>query len=386
MPKARLLGLWIGITGLLSCGSLRFHDEASLKRATEATQLSGQIREGVAKGFDEVESALDETIQARDRVQALKDTTAALAGVRALPMKLPSDVRLAVNRALRLQVDVDGEVNGLIGDAVAAVDATMLRQKRLRNTAPERSLSSVLGKVDQALTRFTRILDLLEKAKIGGGKPGEVLGAVGGILASPNNDDNSKEARSLLVAAAKDVAAVEKARLREQERHLLVLREIEMELDARQSFLAVTVLPAIGAHLSASKTKGFVQQHGTELIAGVLPDPAPWNAKSLGEYVQGRISDTSRTKAESAVSMAQALAVLLYDNEARLLASRRAVSAELHRHSIRLSRINAGQRLDLVHELSSGLAIYHAGGLKPEELAALILQALEIAATVEAGD
>ena len=55
----------------------------------------------------------------------------------------------------------------------------------------------------------------------------------------------------------------------------------------------------------------------------------------------------------------------------------REMASEQHLHSIRLSRINAGQRADIVNQLAQGLEIYYQGGVKPEEIAQLLLLATQ---------
>ena len=56
------------------------------------------------------------------------------------------------------------------------------------------------------------------------------------------------------------------------------------------------------------------------------------------------------------------------------------LARELHKHSILLSKLNAQQRAGLVHQLSQGLNIYYQGGIKPEEMAELLLLAGQVGA------
>jgi hypothetical protein len=56
------------------------------------------------------------------------------------------------------------------------------------------------------------------------------------------------------------------------------------------------------------------------------------------------------------------------------------LAAELHRHSIRMSAVNARQRLDLVQQITEGLRIYYSGAVTPEEVAGLILEAARVLA------
>ena len=62
-----------------------------------------------------------------------------------------------------------------------------------------------------------------------------------------------------------------------------------------------------------------------------------------------------------------------YFKNAQLLLDR-----EDHRYSIRLSKINAQQRADIVNQLTQGLDIYYKGGIKPEDVAEIALLASQV--------
>jgi hypothetical protein len=75
-----------------------------------------------------------------------------------------------------------------------------------------------------------------------------------------------------------------------------------------------------------------------------------------------------------------ALGILLFHEGPFLSGARLDLEQARHRHSIRLSALSAQQRVDLVHQLSEGLEIYHRGGIKPETVAELLLMASQVGA------
>ena len=72
--------------------------------------------------------------------------------------------------------------------------------------------------------------------------------------------------------------------------------------------------------------------------------------------------------------------LLLFVEEPQDLAAEAEADAELHRHSIRLSQINAQQSMDLIHQVTLGLQTFYKGGITPDEVAGLVLAASEVGA------
>lgn len=75
-----------------------------------------------------------------------------------------------------------------------------------------------------------------------------------------------------------------------------------------------------------------------------------------------------------------ALGILLFHEAPFLADAQLELERARHRHSIRLSAVNAQQRVELVHQLSEGLEVYHRGGIKPEAVAELLLRAAQVGA------
>jgi hypothetical protein len=112
-----------------------------------------------------------------------------------------------------------------------------------------------------------------------------------------------------------------------------------------------------------------------------------WTERTLSKYVAASFADFKALPPErravmvpTAPRLVAALGILLFHEGPFLSDARLDVERALHRHSIRLSALNAQQRVDLVHQLAEGLDIYHRGGIKPEKVAELIMMAAQVGA------
>lgn len=110
---------------------------------------------------------------------------------------------------------------------------------------------------------------------------------------------------------------------------------------------------------------------------------AHWRKDTLADYVAVDLAD-DESKHRSPEFVAS-LGILLFHEMTFLERLDLQVARESHRHSILLSKINAQQRADLVHQLAQSLKIYYQGGVKPEQVAELGLLAAQVGALVFIG-
>ena len=75
------------------------------------------------------------------------------------------------------------------------------------------------------------------------------------------------------------------------------------------------------------------------------------------------------------------LGVILFAEQAFDAQQAVAAAAELHLHSVRVSRINSRQRIDLVGQVTEALRIYYQGGVTPQQAAQMVLMAANVLAT-----
>ena len=90
--------------------------------------------------------------------------------------------------------------------------------------------------------------------------------------------------------------------------------------------------------------------------------------------------DQERWDIETGIFIAS-LGVILFDERTFDAQQAVAAGAELHLHSVRLSRINSRQRIDLVGQVTEALRIYYQGGVTPQQAAQMVLMAANVLAT-----
>lgn len=230
-------------------------------------------------------------------------------------------------------------------------------------------------------------------------------------------DEQVRQAKQLLVDAGEQILLLERERLSEVRRHLQATAAIREELLQRHDvYVDTLLLPTLAVFdVDAAKdslNKVGVRADGTSFAKLDEADFAhrreaflrDWTEeRTLSEYVALKLTRTpleqkpeaNRTADERGnvqrtiadrehVLKAIASIGLLVIVESRADEdAETALTSELHRHSIRLSKLNAQQRLDLVHQTCQGLLIYYTGGVKPEEVAQLILLGAQTAAIVD---
>ncbi len=107
------------------------------------------------------------------------------------------------------------------------------------------------------------------------------------------------------------------------------------------------------------------------------------NPASLKQYVAADIAAFEqmgkKEEADGPVLVAT-LGIFLQHEERALSDALLSLGRELHKHSIIVSAINGQQRASLVHQLSQGLRVYYQGGVKPEEVAQLVMLAGQVGA------
>jgi hypothetical protein len=153
--------------------------------------------------------------------------------------------------------------------------------------------------------------------------------------------------------------------------------------------------------LASHRYDGYREIFGDEQYCFSDPDPKTWLAEKDYDDVAGfwrredgkpatlaefTANDISALGADSeATVLVASLGILVQHEYVSLRDAEMSLGRELHRHSILLSRINARQRSLLVAQLAEGLQVYFEGGIKPEELAQLILMGGQVGALTAIG-
>lgn len=241
------------------------------------------------------------------------------------------------------------------------------------------------------------------------------------VLKGVEKDDRVGSAMQLVRRAAEQAAAAEQLRLLEFRRYLADLRRLRERLLVRDVVAVCQLLaPAVSQvrpgtsepttttnrrkdlkdKLEALRASNrYKDECNTALTEAVSDTPLDaiarereaskrrWTGRTLSTYVAASFADFKALPPErravmvpTAPRLVAALGILLFHEGPFLSDARLEVERALHRHSIRLSALNAQQRVDLVHQLTEGLEIYHRGGIKPEKVAELIMMAAQVGA------
>lgn len=288
--------------------------------------------------------------------------------------------------------------------------------------------------IDKGLARFDKAQDALEGLSDSGAISGELTTALGNISgdASANaavvsglvedaqqaldqveQDPNVQAARQLLRAAMQQTAAAEQERLLEFRRNLGEIKRLGERLRVRDLVSVCNLyVAALGAVFPAIADT-TLRQNLTNVTAGLansgryktgskpscLPDlsgmqpiaarrsqwGSPPNPLRLDNYLASALNAAKANpndkqiiaQAKLATRLVGAVGILVFYERFLVDDTIREMASEQHLHSIRLSRINAGQRADIVNQLAQGLEIYYQGGVKPEEIAQLLLLATQ---------
>ena len=210
------------------------------------------------------------------------------------------------------------------------------------------------------------------------------------ILEAPLEDPQVKAAQNLLVRAGQEVTLLEQERLLEFRRHLSAVERIQAEMTNRHgTYMDELMLPALAAVDVDKAVEEWEKRHdalGEDEKTVIAGNVAQWtkdaaNERDFSQYLEASLArETVDDFGRISVDLVQSLALILFveqygDEQAAL-----ALATEQHLHSINFSEINLKHNVDLVHQITEGLQIYYQGGIKPEELAEIIILSSQVAA------
>ncbi len=340
--------------------------------------------------------------------------------------------------------DREGEAAAAVNEALDRQTLIVAQLKDTPQSNEVRDLTKTLGRVRERLKWLDGVregLSALHDRSGPGAKAVEAGGAVGSAVASAGKsaaasdkalselldsankvlegvekDDRVGAAMQLVRRAAEQTAAAEQSRLLEFRRYLADLQRLRDHLAVRDvTAVCQLLVPAVfqvhpvasekgkkelKEQMDALRASGRYRDQCEETMEAAVGENVAdriqrerdavkrrWEGKTLAEYVaatlaghKSEVPDTRATANATAPRLVAALGILLFHEGPFLSDARLDVERALHRHSIRLSALNARQRVDLVHQLSEGLEIYHRGGIKPEAVAELLLMAAQVGA------
>lgn len=409
------------LTGVTGCASMRLHDAGRNATAQNARDESTQLLATAPASFDAMEANLAAVAEAHDRITALLVETRVETFLDALPGMSRADLAEEVVNALTEHDETVSLLDQTIAEAVLGVQQALSRTVGLRSAAEpvDSTLDGVLAETKRRLEQVDSILEDVSEALRLAGKSEGTTGArvtaadakfevakkhLDEIIETIEENPQVEDARQLLLQVGQQIGLSERKRIAEMRRHLSELRVLKTRLEQRQeSYLGRVLLHAL-ARLDAEAFREAAKTHKeidlltpkalqclerrmnsfwpdsdplSKILSAKLGDDAPF--VGCDDDGQPEVGDIEAR--EDLMMVLHEVAVILFVENPRDLQTQINAAREIHRHSIRLSRIHAQERLDLVHQIIEGLAIYEAGGIKPSEVAQLFLLASQVAAT-----
>jgi hypothetical protein len=433
-PSRGTVWLFLTVLGLGGCAGLRLHDAGRLQTASEATKLAAELSRTGGGVFTPMEENLDAVRDTQGRLRRLTEAHERETFLRVLARADADTIARRLVRAMRERNDAFRTARASITDAAVAVNAALDRQqlivKQLQDTPKTEAGQTLLATIARVNGRLKWLDELREGLADIGDRPasgaiagavantgkaaatdtralGTVLAAAQDVLDGVEKDERVGAALQLVRRAAEQTAAAEQSRLLEIRRYLSELQRLRDGLLVRDTIVVCELLlPVVDqvypgaselnrkdleAALGELRDSGrYDEQCPTSIRQPPTVDPdvqGRWSGKSLAAYVAARFADDkTRPAAERPAAMlvgprlVAGLGILLFHEAPFLRDTRLELDRARHRHSIRLSAVNAQQRVELVHQLGEGLEIYHRGGIKPEAVAELILMAAQVGA------
>jgi hypothetical protein len=291
-------------------------------------------------------------------------------------------------------------------------------------------LHSAVGKTG-AGTAVASTVETLDESTVGDeSKVREILANTKTALQEVENDQRVEQALELLREAGQEISAAEQERLLEMRRHLKEVRRLLESLRVRDRISVnelllnamASVYPALPPKSDGEDEPDGPKEEIDSLIAGLVKSgrydqppeeaggkPGPpliavvtdptlqlgdqesrnkyvedhWRKHpTLAEFVAADLADSRTTlkTAPRSPELVASLGILLFYERQVFEDAELDLAREIHRHSIRLSKINAGQRVALVNQLARALEVYYQGGIQAEAVAELLMLSSQVGA------
>jgi hypothetical protein len=430
----RDLAAFLGtVVALAGCESIRLHDSGRLEMAKETATLAAALSTESGGVFAPMEENLDAVWATQTKLRRLTDQHELDTFRENFNRLGPDRIATRIVESLESRDTVMRKISADQAAAMRAVNEGLDRQElisKVLNDKPaagfEGNVGRTLARVDGRLTWVAAVIENVKRVQeTAGARPPsgpsggeiarvvartsgriadeekvlrEVVAAADKALGRVKDDERVSAAVQLVRRAAEEAAAAEEARLLELRRYVSEVSRLGDRLVVRDKTSVCNLVPTAFRHLysavSNTTTLDSVFQklqasRRYECLDGIQLERVNvvhqrWQGQLLAGYVAADIA-ASTTTPSTAPGLVAALGILAFHERAVFDLAELELARAAHRHSIRLSRVNAQQRIDLVHQLSAGLEIYYRGGIKPETVAELILFAGQVGALYTIG-
>ncbi len=410
---------------LSACGAFRLHDAGRLETSQEALELASELSSGGGAVFEPMENnrkSVNDTLKVLRKktndyeYETFKDIVADMSAdeiakrlVEAIEYridiynsieKMEKNMIAEINDILDEQTEITGYLNETLNDKTDLEKTLKRVEGRLEWI--EKIISNVVKLHDKTGTTIKESLtDLTDPITENEKEISSIVDSAKAALKDVEDDELVNDAMKLLRQVSQEVASIEQIRLSEMGLHLKEIRRHKKLLTDQDTVsICRLFVPALGRLYSALSDKEKVDDLVETLktierykciknlnIKKLRPDIQDlWQHEEGEEIISNTLAQYVAEDLEKNQSsgkspeLVAALGIFLFSERQMFEDAELELAQERHRYSIKISKINAQQRADLVHQLAQGLSIYYKGGIKPEEVANIALLASQVGA------
>jgi hypothetical protein len=395
-------------SAVAGCG-IHIHDDGRFKVAQDAVGLVQDSTTGATAPYAAMETNLNDVTTERAKINATLNQLKSRTFGTELAGMTREDIQKDLGRIKARHDEANQLAEILIGAAAADVQASLIQQQnvgRIETAATQDvpsiqtaldKLNSRLGDLENVLSAYNKASDALQKlpsnlgpdeksaisafaaGEKGAGVLKDAASAAMTAIANAEASANFQAALQVRIQAGQRMATLQKSIVAEMQRHLEALQAQQADIHGRDTTFDKFIAQGNNevshdANWVDDSIAGFVH---SRLIA--YADENQKNATTRPGQSDEKLQPL-KDRAEDAVKFVAGLGLLVLVEQPADQNSLDAMAAEMHLHSIRISQIYSAERMELVSETTDAVRIYHSGGITPEEITHVILEAAQVGA------
>ncbi len=437
----RAVWLLIPLLSVWNCANLRLHNKARADIADEAARLAGEIRGSESNPFATMEANLKAAHQENLKGYELTQQLYFELFKEGFAQMDREQLREEIGNLWDDHQNTQNQLEQAMSEIARTVDRELGRQSLISqslNEKPVVDLAGALTKVNKRLKWLEELSDFADWAErdLGGADtaPGtdadqrqafqENLADIHGLFERSLDAEQVKQARTLQQQLSQEVLQFEARRMLEYQRFLSEVEALRRSFDFYNADYMNKLLFPVLQQIDLAKYKQICGTDPESMDAEETADGASdaascirdedllrcqqeindslWGPKTtvegylsslLGAEFQlpsclldllgsdaDLIAEVKANRRNQGLEMVGAIAILVFVENPRDLASMQELALSRHLHSIKLSELNADYNMALVEKVAQSNQIYYAGGIKPEEIAEMILLTTHLAA------
>lgn len=257
--RSRVLFSVVLVLALSSCSEvLRLHDEGRLKITQEAVKLAAEFSAGIDPVFDPMLENLEAVDKVQPKLRARDDKSFMASFEEDLPRLTAEQLGMHVFLTTAQRIVTFDQIDNAIALAATRVNETLDRQQKvtkfLQDAATQKGdVEEALARVNKRIAWIEGRLEQVEKLRSKAGKVGSAgaklaealkkatdkekieaaLKHAKDVIEGVEQDEQLSNAKKLLKEFADEIAAAEKIRLEEMQRHLKAVKQIRKLIEDR---------------------------------------------------------------------------------------------------------------------------------------------------------